>query len=58
MSKSLNEEMNIFKQEVNGKVTDYFYKTTLQKYQFLIIFISLNIFIMAVFAFIIRMVSN
>ena len=56
--RSLEERMNLFEKEVNDRVTDHFYKTTLQKYQFLIIFISLNILIMAIFALLIRMVSN
>ena len=58
MSKSLDERMSLFEKEVNDRVTDHFYKTTLQKYQFLIIFISLNILIMGIFALLIRMVSN
>lgn len=54
MSKSLDEEMNLFKQEVNDKVTDHFYKTTLQKYQFLIIFFGLHAVMMGIFALLIR----
>ncbi len=58
MSKSLNEEMNLFKQEVNEKVTDHFYKTTIQKHQALIAYIAINALlislILTVFTFIIK----
>ena len=56
MSKALNEEMATFKQEVNEKVTDHFYKTTIQKHQALIAYIAINALvislILAVFTFV------
>lgn len=58
MSESLEDRMNLFQKEINDKVTDHFYKTTLQKYQFLIIFISLNILFMAILTILVRTFSK
>ena len=55
MSKMITQEdLAGFKADQKKEVADHFYKTTLQKYQSFLIFISLNILLFAVFTLIIR----